>query len=88
MCTRQQGRDRVDLAKKQDAVADAKFARFVFRLDAFRAITDHHQDRRNLLVHARVHRHNIAHALDRAKIRDVHQHLPPANHFRRDGELM
>ena len=84
----QQRRNRVDLSEKHHVLGDAELTRFGFSLDALRAVADHHQHRRHVLVDAGKHAHDIAHAFHRSKVGDVHQHFPAPRRLGGDRELV
>src|SRR5262249_60427060 len=65
--------DAILLAHEVNLVMDSLLPREPFGAGAFRSVADHHEPRRNLLLHAVEDLDDILHALDGAKVRQVHE---------------
>ena len=84
----QQRRDRIDLSEEHDGFRHAKVAGLCFGLHAIGAIANHQQYRRHVRVYLREHPYDIAHALDRTKVGNVHEHFPALHDLRGDRKDM
>src|SRR5664279_1254456 len=77
LSTREQRRDGVDLAEKEDGALDAEQSRFLFRLGAIGTVAYHKEHAGHLALNPGEDAHDIAHALDRPEIRDVQDDALP-----------
>src|SRR5687767_3287304 len=77
----QEWRDRIEPAEKHRLIGDAERFRFLLRRHALGAVPNHHQYTRHRARDVREDAHDVAHALDRSKVGDVHEHLAPRLHL-------